>query len=369
MSSTSSSNLQDPYCQICFTSYSPNTPSPVVLQCGSSTCQDCILEWLVTRIRGSHQNHLEIRIPCVSSTCKDRLGVEEISSQLTNEHQTKLNEELFQAYVNSQEDIRRCPRINCPYAGVITPKPCKGELQCGLCSATWTDKAQQTKTHKILSNLKRFVLLKNEIFSSLWKILFSKKCPGCRCSIEKDEGCEHITCLKCGHEFCWVCPSKYPTHNDTAHKAYCALIIIVWLTIAYFTISYFLSFMFILPPIKFILDWTVVPVWRYIVSWVTWTKHTIAWCFWISRDFLMFNWILMGFGNAFLVKEAKLLGKFVGFLTGCFFCYIIYYFEIVWPVVKFGLCECFFVFVISLVEKTVKRFSKKPSEKVTNKVE
>ena len=31
----------------------------------------------------------------------------------------------------------------------------------------------------------------------------TKACPGCSIPIEKDGGCDHITCSKCKHEFCW----------------------------------------------------------------------------------------------------------------------------------------------------------------------
>jgi len=33
----------------------------------------------------------------------------------------------------------------------------------------------------------------------------AQKCPGCEVVIEKNEGCNHITCLNCGVEFCYQC--------------------------------------------------------------------------------------------------------------------------------------------------------------------
>jgi len=35
-----------------------------------------------------------------------------------------------------------------------------------------------------------------------------KKCPGCQRWVEKDEGCDHMTC-RCGYEFCYRCGGKY----------------------------------------------------------------------------------------------------------------------------------------------------------------
>lgn len=39
--------------------------------------------------------------------------------------------------------------------------------------------------------------------------LNTKGCPGCKSRIEKNEGCDHMTCTRCGHEFCWLCLADY----------------------------------------------------------------------------------------------------------------------------------------------------------------
>lgn len=35
-----------------------------------------------------------------------------------------------------------------------------------------------------------------------------KQCPNCRFWVEKNEGCDHMTC-RCKYEFCYVCGGKY----------------------------------------------------------------------------------------------------------------------------------------------------------------
>nr|OQO03080.1 hypothetical protein B0A51_18846 [Rachicladosporium sp. CCFEE 5018] len=59
-----------------------------------------------------------------------------------------------------------------------------------------------------------------------WVQKNSKQCPNAKCgfSIQKKSGCDHMTCSRCKHEFCWECLADYRdiTRTDnTAHQRNC----------------------------------------------------------------------------------------------------------------------------------------------------
>ncbi|KAJ7162284.1 RING-5 domain-containing protein [Mycena filopes] len=41
----------------------------------------------------------------------------------------------------------------------------------------------------------------------------TKECAKCMSTIEKNGGCNHMTCKKCKHEFCWVCMGPWSEHG------------------------------------------------------------------------------------------------------------------------------------------------------------
>lgn len=51
-----------------------------------------------------------------------------------------------------------------------------------------------------------------------WLELFSKQCPQCRWHIQKNEGCDHMTCRYCKHEFCWECLADYKRIADSGNS-------------------------------------------------------------------------------------------------------------------------------------------------------
>jgi ariadne-1 len=50
---------------------------------------------------------------------------------------------------------------------------------------------------------------KDDSETANWISANTKECGKCQSTIEKNGGCNHMTCRKCRYEFCWVCMGKY----------------------------------------------------------------------------------------------------------------------------------------------------------------
>lgn len=62
----------------------------------------------------------------------------------------KINEARLLKYVAEAEDIRRCPRKGCSYAGFISlDLECREPLRCHACKHEWRDPVHFTSLEKL----------------------------------------------------------------------------------------------------------------------------------------------------------------------------------------------------------------------------
>ncbi|RYG70191.1 hypothetical protein EON64_00850 [archaeon] len=109
---------------------------------------------------------------------------------------------------------------NIPQAGVCS----NGHMFCLSCSSPahtpcscsdylqWQTLVQEEL--KSTSALAKDAGNNEEIANALWVAANTKRCPRCGTAIEKDEGCNHMSCRKCRKEFCWICMQDWTLHSD-----------------------------------------------------------------------------------------------------------------------------------------------------------
>lgn len=103
----------------------------------------------------------------------------------------------------------RCDRIIRVFgAGVSTVNCACGYQFCFQCN-------EESHAPCSCTNLQEWLdKCRNESETAHWIIANTKVCPKCRVRIEKNQGCNHMTCSSCKHEFCWVCDGSWAEHGN-----------------------------------------------------------------------------------------------------------------------------------------------------------
>ena len=99
--------------------------------------------------------------------------------------------------------VRWCPKPDCGTmlraesldVKYLTCHVCK-EKVCFNCNEKWHPKIScERASDKSYSN---WSMRKKNV----------DKCPNCKLRIEKESGCNHMTCWYCKYEFCWICKAE-----------------------------------------------------------------------------------------------------------------------------------------------------------------
>lgn len=195
-----SSNTNSKICVICFESQNIFKKIP-----GTSHefCIQCIGSYLKQNI--TTNNVLKIMCP---DDCGYKLSESDVIQLLGEDFimvskykKFKLNSEMVKnpnlmwCMTPGCENILQCGQTS----KLITCFKCNLRM-CFLCKSVWHE--GQTCEEAVDSEYKKYI-----------DHVAVKQCPKCKVRIEKNHGCNHMTCVRCHHQFCWICCKKYtPFH-------------------------------------------------------------------------------------------------------------------------------------------------------------
>uniref|UniRef100_A0A7S3G5H3 RBR-type E3 ubiquitin transferase n=1 Tax=Palpitomonas bilix TaxID=652834 RepID=A0A7S3G5H3_9EUKA len=201
---------QERLCNVCYCPFSSTTS--LERECvfagegNDRICNGCMLEYLKVEIR-------EGKVPLKTPFKKLRIvpyGMVKKMLTTNNELEALEKYERFRALKNDP-NARECPSCNYIQAG----NPETPNMQCEQCSTRYCffhslqhpgKKCWRYALENPISSMK----------SNLYKYFRTKKCPKCKNYVERNSGCEHMTC-KCGQAFCWRCGGVY-YNNNYYHK-------------------------------------------------------------------------------------------------------------------------------------------------------
>jgi len=174
-------------------------PSSVLLLnngCNHGACEDCWLKWGETQVPHCRTQKQE-RFRCLGPACVEIVArpVLEYCAAASAELRS-LNQDMRRriALQNNplypeavQVDCRRPGCVGLGYLGFDS-------VMCFICEEQWPVSESASSRSRL---------------SSCGLPGTVKACPGCRAPIEKNGGCDHMSC-RCGHQFYWTTLKPYP---------------------------------------------------------------------------------------------------------------------------------------------------------------
>ncbi|KAI1710151.1 IBR domain, a half RING-finger domain-containing protein [Ditylenchus destructor] len=198
-------------CGICF------VPCSVVsLNCYDHYyCPDCWAGYIKSKL-----SERIVEISCVDTDC-DIVANGDFILKIIGDDADMLkdyNKLLLNNYILTNPRLRWCPGAKCDSKVIkITNRASCISIKCN-CGWEFCFKCGNEPHEPIVCHLLKVWLDEckqsfGEEESLRWMTTNSKPCPKCESPIEKNGGCNHMTCRNCNHEFCWLCMKNWHGHN------------------------------------------------------------------------------------------------------------------------------------------------------------
>ena len=211
------SSSEDMECEVCLEKVSVN--DRIKLECDHIICRECLKDSFVSNI----DDRLEISCPGVG--CNNLFSFEFILKILTKEkYRSSYCRNLVQSYIDSKPDTIWCPGIDCDLAFKLNKpkhlmKPSEHKRQCSKGHSSCLNCQQPWHAPLDCAMLKKWLKkCRDDSETANWIVANTKECPHCHTSVEKNGGCNRMTCMACKGEWCWICEEKWAGHKTCIPK-------------------------------------------------------------------------------------------------------------------------------------------------------
>ncbi|XP_061682128.1 E3 ubiquitin-protein ligase RNF14-like isoform X2 [Syngnathoides biaculeatus] len=240
-------------CAVCFMSYL-GSECVQIPECGHVFCRACLAEFCKVQITEGNVRG----VTCAQAGCTALPTQAQVKSLVGEELFRRYDHLLLQSTLDCMADVMYCPRPSCASPVVLEEGSCLalcsvcGFAFCVTCKKTyhgtnrcrpigltktqrkndpeqgnahlprslvgmkalWDDYASGSEQRKRLLESRYgqnglFLTLEG-CLSEHWIAFNSKNCPWCFCRIQKNEGCNIMTCSQCRQLFCWACLTRLP---------------------------------------------------------------------------------------------------------------------------------------------------------------
>ncbi|KAI4152443.1 MAG: hypothetical protein L6R39_001819 [Caloplaca ligustica] len=203
-------------CTICFDD-EPGIQT-YAMKCGHRYCVDCYRQYLAQKVKAEGE---AARIQCPTDGCSRIVDSKSMELLATADLKSRYQTLLTRTYVDDLDNLKWCPAPNCEYAvdcgirrkemdKIVPTVTCHCKHQ--FCFGCTMNDHQPTPCSLVKMWLKK---CEDDSETANWISANTKECPKCASTIEKNGGCNHMTCRKCKHEFCWICMGLWSEHGTS----------------------------------------------------------------------------------------------------------------------------------------------------------
>ncbi|KAH9924371.1 hypothetical protein B0H21DRAFT_712463 [Amylocystis lapponica] len=192
-------------CPVCF----DEVTAPVTLKCGHTYCRTCLANYLLSAV-----DTKVFPLKCLARSeaqCTHSIPLSAVQEVLSPNDFNSVVHAAFFAYVHARpKEFHYCPTPDCPQ--VYRHAAPDTVLQCPSCFVRICPHCH-SEAHDT-ENCPDRDTEDTRLFES-WKNEHDvKSCPGCKAPIEREMGCNHMTCVRCMTHICWVCLAQYTRSED-----------------------------------------------------------------------------------------------------------------------------------------------------------
>lgn len=229
----------EPYsCQICFDEKPKAELAVLDCEAHHYFCADCSRGHIKSQVEDGRSKVMKCPFP----DCGHTIGIREVKRIFASDKALidKYSEFMLQALLTESDAVRCINPTGCEYAMIadegdkhIRCHLCNYEF-CRECKVDWhagSTCAQYREWEENNAN--------GDTKNAQWLKANTRPCPSCKTPIEKNDGCNHMTCKNAGckplpgcrssaatHQFCWVCMGPYGDNhmsysgNDPSNGTY-----------------------------------------------------------------------------------------------------------------------------------------------------
>jgi len=179
------------------------------LACGHKYCNDCWHHYLTLKVTEGQTSIL-----CPEPSCQLQVRADVVEAVCEPPVFSKYKTFLLESRVNESRRTVWCPYQDCGLA--VDASRASGKfVTCAQKHSFCVECKQEAHAPADCATVKLWLQKCDDDSETLhWLSAHTQDCPKCHSTIEKNGGCNHMTCRKCKHDFCWVCMEDWSKHKD-----------------------------------------------------------------------------------------------------------------------------------------------------------